>query len=150
TAPADGVSWGRIESPGDRQRFRANWRWELAELADANLQPGDVLEYHLLAQDNYELEGQFHEPVASGKLRISIISQEQFTSKIADELMAVKQRVVELKGGQDRTMAETEKLRSDTEQKDQFDAADRTVAERLANQQSTHASQAKQMAEQLG
>lgn len=149
-AAVEGVNWGRIESPGDRQRLRMNWLWELSQLPDANLQPGDVLEYHLLAQDNYELDGQFHEPVASGKLRISIISQDQFTSKVADELMAVKHRLVELKNAQDRTRTETDKLQRDTAQKEQFDAADRTVAERLANQQSTHASQAKQMAGQLG
>src|SRR5688500_143075 len=66
---ANGVAWNRIEGSGDRQRFRANYAWELSQLADANLKPGDVLEYFLLAKDNFALNGAVHQPVPSGKLR---------------------------------------------------------------------------------
>src|SRR5688500_1726093 len=65
----NGVSWTPIEGSGDRQRFRANYAWELSQLADANLKPGDVLEYFLLAKDNFALNGAVHQPVPSGKLR---------------------------------------------------------------------------------
>ncbi len=35
------------------------------------LKPGDVLEYHLEAQDNFAFEGKHHDVVSSGKYRIT-------------------------------------------------------------------------------
>src|SRR5205085_1228820 len=65
------VGWQRTEG-GDRLRFKLNYNWDLAQLADAKLKPGDVLEYFLTVTDNFNLDGQTHPPVNSGKLRVTI------------------------------------------------------------------------------
>ena len=57
---------------------------QLSQLPNAQLKSGDVLEYHLLVTDNYSLNGQTHPPVPSGKLRITILSQEELANRIHD------------------------------------------------------------------
>src|SRR5688572_21489696 len=148
-AAVNGAQWQSLEGAGDRQRFRANYAWELSQLKDANLKQGDVLEYHLLVKDNFDLAGKFHEPVASGKLRITIISQEQLADAIVNELRTIAGNITEIRNGQNRTKEETSSLAQDTEKKPDLDAADRTAAERLGGQQSTAASQTKQVAGKL-
>lgn len=148
-APVANVQWANLEGAGDRQRFRANYGWDLAQLKDANLKPGDVLEYHLLVKDNFDLGGKFHEPVASGKLRIAIISQEQLTDAITNELRTIAGNITQIRNGQNRTKEETSSLAKDTEEKPELDAGDRAAAERLGGQQSTAASQTKQVAGKL-
>src|SRR5688572_10948842 len=137
------VGWSRAEGTGDRLRFRMNHQWDLAQLADANLKPGDVLEYFLLVKDNYALDGQFHEPVPSGRLRITIISQEELASRVVDEMRQVKDQIGAVKGSQDRLKQETGVLKEETKDKPELDQADKSAAERLTNQQATAASQAK-------
>ncbi len=66
-AAASGVAWTRIDAGQDMQRFRAVYSWDLSALPDAQLKPGDILEYYALVQDNYELNGQTHAPVPSGR-----------------------------------------------------------------------------------
>ena len=51
---------------------------------------------------------------------------------------------------QGRTKEETNDLAKDTQKKQQFDAGDKAVAERLQNQQGTSAAQSKQVAARLG
>jgi hypothetical protein len=148
--PVSGTSWNKIDAAGDLQRFRANYSWDLAALKDAQLKPGDVLEYYALVQDNYELNGATHQPIPSGKLRINIISQEELANKITDELRAIAEQVAQVKTSQGRTQRETANLAKETKDKPAFDAADKVAADRLANQQSTAASHAKQLAGKLG
>lgn len=140
------AAWNRIDSLGERLRFRVGYQWDLQALKDANLKPGDVLEYFLLVQDNYEFNGKLHDPVPSGKLRISLISQEDLTNRIVDELRNAKNQISEVANAQTRTKQETTSLAQDTKDKQQFDQADKTAAERLGTQQSNAASQAKQIA----
>jgi hypothetical protein len=147
--PGGGATWTRLAGAGDRVRHRANYTWELAQLAEANLKPGDVLEFFLLAADNFALNGKTHDPVASGKLRIHIVSQQQLADAITNELRAISGRISEIKNSQDRTREETAGLAEDTAPKPQLDAADRAVAERLAGQQGTAASQTRQIATKL-
>jgi len=147
--PVNGAAWSRIDSSGDRLRYRINYPWELKSLAGADLKPGDVLEYFLLVQDNFDLNGSHHSPIPSGHLRIAIISQEDFANRISEELRTIAQQVGQIKAGQLRTRQETSVLKADTESKPQFDNADRAVSERLGNQQSTAASQSKQVASKL-
>src|SRR5690606_28831768 len=118
-------------------------------LTGAELASGDVLEFYLLAQDNFVLDGVRHDPVPSGRLRITLVSQEEFTNRVADEMLTVKQRIGELKNIQDRTRGETTNFKRETEDKEALENADRSVAERLANQQSTAAAQTRQAAQQL-
>src|SRR5688500_4186898 len=148
-AAVNGAQWASLEGANDRQRFRANYGWELSQLKDANLKQGDVLEYHLLVKDNFDLAGKFHEPVASGKLRITIISQEQLADAITNELRTIAGNITEIRNGQNRTKEETSSLAKETEKKPDLDAGDRAAAERLGGQQSTAASQTKQVAGKL-
>ncbi len=137
--------WTRAEGTGDRLRFRVNYQWDLATLSDANVKPGDVLEYFLLVKDNYALEGASHDPVPSGRLRITILSQDELTSRVIDELRQVKNQIAEVKNSQDRLKQETGSLKDETKDKPQLDPADKAAAERLTNQQATTASQSKQL-----
>ncbi len=146
---ARGAQWTRVDGAADVQRFRANYSWDLAALPDAQLKPGDVLEYFAVVQDNFSLNGQVHAPVPSGRLRIDIISQEDFANKITDELRTVAEQVGQIKTSQGRTQRETDNLAKETKEKPAFDAADKVAADRLGNQQSTAAAQTKQLSQKL-
>lgn len=144
---ADGAVMNVSASSGaDRQRFRAAYNWDLAALKDAALKPGDVLEYYLEVRDNYLLNGQAHEPVVSGKLRINIISQDDLTNRVIDELRQAKEQIGNVRNAQNRTKGETENLAADTKDKPNLDPADRAAADRLTNQQATTATQTKSLA----
>ncbi len=147
--PQSGIGWSRTDNSGDRLRFRMTYNWDLAKLADANLKPGDVLEYSLLVTDNFNLDGQTHPPVPSGRLRIAIISQEDLTAKVIDDLRQLKTLMGDVKTAQDRTKSQTQNLADETKAKLQLDAADKQAAERLENQQATAATEAKQLASKL-
>ena len=123
--------------------------WELAALADANLKPGDVLEYGLRITDNYALDGQRHPAVDSAKLRIAIISQDDLSNRVADEIRAVRAQVEQVKQKHDQTSGETESFKTDVKGKTELDAADTTVATRLQQQQSSAASAARASADRL-
>lgn len=147
--PAEGVSWTRVDGSGDRLRFRANYAWDLARLDPTELKPGDVLEYHLLATDNFNLASQTHAPVASGKLRITIVSHEQFADIITNEMRQAAAAIKEIHTRQGRTREETADLARETAEKPALDAGDKAVADRLGGQQGTGAAQAKQVAGKL-
>ena len=149
TSPAAGVTWTRIEGSGDRARFRAAYTWQLGELEAADLQPGDVLEYHVIAQDNYELDGQQHDPVASDKLRITIISQADLIDRVADDLRVVRNQISDVRRTQNRTREDTAGLQDDVREKPELDEADRAAAERLAQQQSSTASSTRQLSQRV-
>jgi hypothetical protein len=143
--PADTVSWSRIERTGDRQRFRVNYGWDLSQLK-AGLRGGDVLEYYLLVTDNFNLNGQTHAPVPSGKLRINIISQDDLANRVIADLQAAKTQVEEVKRVQSRTQQETTSLADDTKNKAKLDEADHVAAERLTGQQSAVDGETRQIA----
>ncbi|HEX8522029.1 MAG TPA: DUF4175 family protein, partial [Tepidisphaeraceae bacterium] len=149
TAPVQGVAWNKIEGSTERLRFRANYEWDLSKLDASGLKPGDILEYSLLVSDNYKLNGATHPAVTSGKLRITIVSQEQFADIVANELRVAAGQVADILNRQGRAKQETGELAKDTAGKAEFDQADRAVAERLTNQQGTAASQSKQVAGKL-
>jgi hypothetical protein len=144
-ADATAVNWTRIEGTGEGLRFRANYNWELSQLS-AGLRPGDVLEYYLLVTDNFNLNGQTHAAVPSGKLRINIISQDEFTNRIIADLQSAKTQVDNVKRVQSRTQEETGTLADDTKDKPKLDEADRIAAQRLTGQQSAAAGETRQIA----
>jgi hypothetical protein len=147
--PQADANWLRVDASGDHLRYRLNWFWDLAKLNEANLKSGDVLEYFLQAQDNYEIDGKRHEPVSSGRLRITIISQEELTAKVVDELRQIKERINDVRLNQDRTLNETQQLSADTKDKPNLDNADKAALDRLSNQQATAATQSRQLAGKL-
>ena len=152
-AASESVGFGRVDPTGaaasDRLRYRLAWAWELSQLPDAQLKSGDVLEFFLRATDNFYLDGKQHDPVQSGRLRVTIISQEELTARIMDDLRFARGQIGEVDKAQTRVRTETTELTGETKDKESLDLADRTAAERLANQQSTAASQAKQLAGRL-
>jgi hypothetical protein len=148
-AASAGTQWNRVDAAGDLLRYRANYAWDLTALQDAQLKSGDVLEYYALVKDNYELNGQSHAPVASGKLRIVIISQDEFDTKITDELSSIAEQTAALKQSQRMTQRQTATLSKEVAGKAAMDDADKVAADRLANQQSTIASQTKSLANKL-
>lgn len=141
--------WNKVEASGELQRYRTKYAWDLAALKDAQLKPGDVLEYFAVVQDNFELNGTTHPPVPSGRLRINIIGQDEFANKITDELRAVGEQVVQIKASQGRTQRETAALTKESQDKAVFDPADKVAATRLESQQSTAAAQTKQISGKL-
>jgi hypothetical protein len=144
-AAIGGATMKPADSSPDRRRFRIGYEWDLSKLADANLQSGDVLEYCIGVTDNYELNGKVHAPAYSGKLRITIISQQELEARVGDELRAAAAALHEAKNVQTRTTIETAHLADDTRTKPQLDPADRTAAERLTHQQESVASVARQV-----
>jgi hypothetical protein len=149
TKAVSGVRVATLESLSQRQRFRASYQWDLSKLENANLQSGDVLEYHLAVTDNFDLDGQRHSPAVSGKLRITIITQEELAERVEAEMRTLAANLDDVRNTQVRTREETEALKAETKDKPELDEADRQAAARLAQQQSAAASQAKQISGKL-
>lgn len=144
------AGWTPVSAGGERKRFREEYAWELAhDLKDAKLKAGDVLEYYLAVTDNFDLNGKKHEPATSGKLRLTIISQETLTEIVTAQLRQVAANIQQAQNSQKTTKQETTNLRQDTEKKPKLDGADRTALARLAEQQSTLTSRTKQIASQV-
>jgi hypothetical protein len=141
--------WNHVDSNSEMQRYRADYSWVLSQLQKEKLRPGDVLEYYAVVKDNYELNGATHPPVAGNKLRISIISQEEFTNKAMDELSAAAEQAAALKQSQAATQHQTAELARETAGKLALDEADKAAAQRLAGQQGTIASQTKSLGQTL-
>src|SRR5208282_391144 len=108
-----------------------------------------VIEYHLEVTDNFSFEGQTHPPVSSSRFRISIVSQEQFTSLMGDLMAEVRQQVVDIRNSQRAMKEETADLQRQTAKETQFSLADRAQGEALVAAQTTAASQTKQASGKL-
>jgi hypothetical protein len=147
-AASAGVNWQRIEGTGDRQRFRANYAWDLTSL-DSGLRSGDVLEYYLLVTDNFNLHGQTHPAVASSKLRLTILSQDELANHVIADLQAARTQVDEARRAQLRSAQETANLADDLGNRAQLNQADRIAAERLTGEQSAIAGQTRQIATKI-
>ena len=145
---AEGVQAVPIGEGPDRVRLRLGYDWDLSQLPE--LAPGDVLEYFVRAQDNFELDGTYHDPVDSGKLRITIISQEELNLRVVTELRSVKDQVAIGKSAQDRNKRETTELAEQTRQKEQLDEADRAASRRLSRQESAVAATTKRLSDRVG
>jgi hypothetical protein len=152
-ATSSAVQWARVDTTaaaggGDLLRFRANYDFDLGKVT-SDLKPGDVLDYYLLAHDNFSLNGATHPAVASGHLRLNIISQDELTNQVTAELQTTADQVATLKRNQADTQRQTSELAKATAGKPQMDDADRAAADRLSGQQGTLASQAKSVANRM-
>jgi hypothetical protein len=148
-AAAANVSWQEAGGTLERKRFELGYDWDLAQLENANLKPGDVLEFFVQVKDNFNLNGKEHDWVPSGKLRITIISQEQLGNAVHQAFEAIHSQLKELHQSQVRNRTETEALKQMTEKKAAFDDADKVQAERIAGEQSNTASQTMQESQKL-
>ncbi len=147
TDPA--AAWTPGESSTERKRFQIDFAWELSKLANASLQSGDQIEYFVQVKDNFKLDGLEHPFVPSNKMRLSIISQEQYQTKVEELLSQMKQEIGAIKRNQDLVRDDNMTQAKETAEKQKFDDARRGTVARLATQQSTAASQAKQAAQKL-
>ncbi|MGC4032741.1 MAG: hypothetical protein QM754_13620 [Tepidisphaeraceae bacterium] len=144
--PVDGVTWQAVDASPDRVRQRLNYQWELKLLG---LAPGDVIEYSFVAQDNFNLDGRRHDPVATPKQRITIVSQDDLAARVADELRSVRVQTNQVRSTQQRTRQETQQLKDDTKDKEQLDAGDQAAAQRLTQQQASSAASTKQLGDRV-
>jgi hypothetical protein len=144
--PTVDVSWQPVDASSDRVRFRANYKWELNPL---QLVAGDVIEYSVVARDNYDLGGKRHDPVGTPKLRITLVSQDELAGRVTDELRSVKTQATLVRTTQQRAKQETQQLETDTKDKPQLDAGDQDVAQRLTQQQASAAAAAKQLGDRV-
>ncbi len=144
-----GVAWELTDSTPERQRYHMVYHWALASLAGADLQPGDMLEYFLQVKDNFDLNGKQHDWAPSGKLRITIISHDQWDKTVRDVFTQTFEAVKEVYQQQVRNKQETDTLAQGVAQKKTFDDADTAQAQRLTNQQSGSTAQTAQIADRL-
>ncbi len=68
----------------------AEYQWPLAPLS---LTPGDTLQYHLVARDNFTLDGAGGQLGLSAAMRIKIISEVEFDIRIRDDLSLLEGRL---------------------------------------------------------
>lgn len=137
------VSWQVLESTTERNRYRLNYQWELASLG---LNPGDVIEYGLIGQDNFDLDGKRHEPVSSSRLRITIVSQEELAARIVEQMRQIRNETAIVRRSQQQTLLETQSFKEELAREPNLDPADQTALNRLSQQQSSTASNTKQLA----
>ncbi len=140
------IAWMPVEATAERTRFRLNYKWELSPM---QLNPGDVIEYAIVARDNFDLDGRRHDPVSTSKLRITIITQEELAGRVTEEMRSVKTQATTVRRSQAQTKQETETLKEDTKDKPNLDAADKAALERLSQQQSSAAAAAKQLGSKM-
>jgi hypothetical protein len=147
---AQGAAFNATDDRSERKHFRLEYLWDLASsLPNANLKPGDALEYYVQVRDNFDLDGKRHDFVQSGKLRLTIISQDQFIKNVQTAFEQIHNELSQIKRGQTNTKVETEALAQQSKQRGKFDDADQKQAERLSSQQGTTAAQTKQTASKL-
>ena len=85
----------------DEVQKRAHFKHTF-DLKPLKLTPGDELTVTATAQDNFNLDGQRHDPVVSAPRRIRIISQEQLMRELRIEMAKVRDRAVHARGTQQR------------------------------------------------
>ncbi|HET6250248.1 MAG TPA: DUF4175 family protein, partial [Tepidisphaeraceae bacterium] len=147
-APTDTI-WEPADSSPDHKRYHLGYHWELASLKDANLKPGDVLEFYVQVKDNFSLNGKEHAWVPSGKLRITIVSLEKFMGDKSAEAELIHEQIKAQELSQLRQKAETDNLKQGLDRSKKFDAPDKTQTSRLANDQASTQSQTMQLADRL-
>jgi hypothetical protein len=148
-AVAANTEWAPADSTTDRRRYTLGYDWDLAALQNANLKPGDTLEYSLQVKDNFVLNGKEHDWVSSGKLRATIISVEDLKKEAQAQLQTLAGVIESTKKDQDRNKVDTQALQDTIKQRQKFDEADQAQADRLANKQNDLAVQTQQVTDKL-
>ncbi len=143
------TAWEPADSSPERKRYHLTYRWDLSKLPNANLKPGDVLEYYVQVKDNYNLNNKDHPWVASGKLRITIVSLEQFMNAMQLKAEQVQGQIVAEQRAQKRQQVESTTVKEGIERNKKFDEPDLTQVSRLANDQTNTQSQTMQLADRL-
>ncbi|HWE04552.1 MAG TPA: DUF4175 family protein [Tepidisphaeraceae bacterium] len=145
----DNGSWDPADSSAERKRYRLGYHWELASLPNANLKAQDVLEFYVQVKDNFQFNGKEHDWVKSGKLRITIISPEEWRKQVEAAVEQIQQQIKAQRMSELRQKAEGETLKAGLNRNQKFDEADKAQANRLANDQASTQSQTMQLGDRL-
>ncbi len=161
-----GVVFNPLEASPDRRRYRINQQWLLSSTGGENtLKAGDVLEYYLQVRDNFLLPGKpvtedqvaspdqpgmvAHRAVNSGKLRLTIVSDEEMVNRVLDEFRALAEQITGVRDSQQRTQLETANLARQMADKKELSKADQAALQRLMNQQTAAASAGRQLVDRV-
>ncbi|HWE93478.1 MAG TPA: DUF4175 family protein [Tepidisphaeraceae bacterium] len=146
---AQDTSWVPGDSNPERKRYHLTYNWQLATLEGANLKPGDILEFYVQVKDNFRLNGKEHDWVPSSKLRVTIVSLEQFMQQMQANVEQVQGQIKAEHLAELRQKAETQTLKEGLDRTKKFDEADKSQANRLATDQSTTQSHTMQLSDRL-
>jgi hypothetical protein len=143
------ANWQRLDRTDEFQPFRLNYAWELSDLKDAKLQPGDAMEYYVQVRDNFDLDGVTHPPVDSRRLELQVVSPKDIENNAINALRQIGEEVQQAQNTQRNIREATKQLQDDTKNKPAMDKADKEVAEQRIGDQSTLASQTRSIAQRV-
>jgi len=146
---AAGVTW-KLQDNVDKPMWTIFCTLDMSKLDTKPLNPGDKIDIRAQVKDNFDFEGQTHEPVDSNHIRFNILSQEQFTQKMADLMAAIRERVVEARNREKSLADRTSFLRNDSTKRQEFNPGDRDQANQLVSDQNDNAGKTTDLAKQLG
>ena len=155
--PCDLASFETADGTPDQKSYLIGYNLDLASLADANLQTGDVLEYYVQVKDNNLLEDKAnpsgprleHPWVPSGKVTVTLITEEEILRRgqvVTDQVRAAIERETVSEKNQN---SDTEKLKSGVQARQKLDDADKQQTGRLADAQTDTQAQIIQQADRL-
>jgi hypothetical protein len=72
------------------------------DLSTIKLQPGDEVSVLAIAEDNFLLDGERHDPVESAARKLTIISDEEMTRQLRVDLAEIRQRAIRARSAQQR------------------------------------------------
>lgn len=110
-------------------RVRLDAKLDLSKL---ELQSGDEVAVFAIAQDNYRLDGERHEPVESTPRRLLIISEDEMTRQIRMDLADVRQRAIRARTQQQRLIESENVSQTARQQRDlveRVQTLNRSIAE---------------------
>ncbi|MDB5304537.1 MAG: hypothetical protein JWM97_2086, partial [Phycisphaerales bacterium] len=143
------TAWTAADSNPERKRYHLTYNWQLATLEGANLKPGDVLEFYVQVKDNFHLNGKEHDWVPSSKLRVTIVSIEQYMLQMQAVVEQIQGQIKAEHLAELRQKAETKTLQEGLDRNKKFDEADKSQTSRLATDQSTTQSHTMQLSDRL-
>lgn len=100
----------QVVESGERYEAVVRWSWDLGELS---LRAGDALEYQLEAIDTFSDEGTSGQMGSSSPLRIKIISDLEFDTRVRGDLVRMESRVRKVLLGQQALLQRARGLEAD-------------------------------------
>ncbi|MBI1369699.1 MAG: hypothetical protein GC162_13720 [Planctomycetes bacterium] len=94
------------------------------DLTPLGLKAGEELSIVSIAQDNYLLDGQRHDPVESTPRRLRLISEEELTRQLRTDLAELRQRAIRAQATQQRLIESEPSASTAQQQKDLVERID--------------------------
>jgi hypothetical protein len=124
---------------GGRRIATVNWTWDLRAM---ELKPGDGVTYTATVTDNFDLGGRRHAPVVSPEMRLKVISSDQFTDRIREELLLLKGAIRQMLAAQEAAGDQTQTARSELDKGKSLNDRDLEVLAQTLSRQAQLASRA--------